>query len=299
MPSLFPVPTHLFRRQVVTNVGLQAVETGYNIRMLWQPQGMTNGTGSPGGLWYRKLNTGVANYSTYDTANDNTTTMATGAVAGETTAVVQTLYPNITNDVAHGGIRLVGAFIEIEYVGTVENHSGTIEVGFHPHARDDNVDTTILHFATDAEIIQMPFYKRYKPLDGARCIWFPIDSADFQFLPSGTSIASQQPYRPVNGQWCININGVQPSQGFRVHMCNVYESIPDEAMSDLFYPKKDTSGVSLEAAKGVLNNLVQAGAATTPAKNSLNWASVYDTIKSVATNLSTAAGLYNVARAMF
>lgn len=284
MPSLFPVPTHIFKRQAVFNVGLGAAEAGYNIRMLYSPSNLsafdTNTPVRP--VAYRKVNTASVNYNGFDTSNDNTVTINTLAVAGDTTAVQSVSLPSITNDVAHGGVRLIGAFIELEYIGTVENHSGVIEVGLHPQSRDDGNDIIALHFANDSEIIQMPFYRRYKPGDGARCIWFPVDQNDFMFCPVGLPINALIPTRPVALQWCININGLQPLQNLRVHVCNVYESIPDEAASDLFCPKREKQRITPDSARQAVSQLVNQGAATTPSKSAGVFQKMYDAIKSAA-----------------
>lgn len=262
--------------------------------MLWNPANYSNGNTDPRVLHYRKLNSASVNYATYDTANDNTSTTSAAAVAGEATAVVNLSTPAISTDVAHGGMRLVGAFIELEYIGTAENHSGTIEVGFHPHCRDDSADLGSLHFANDSEIIQMPYYRRYKPLDGARCIWFPIDYADFQFNPVGQGASvSTQPTKPIAVQWCININGLQPSQNVRVHCCNVYESIPDESQQDLYSPKRENSGLTIDSARSAISKLMNLGFATTPSKTGAGWSGFYEKIKTAAGMANTAFSAFN------
>lgn len=287
MPSLFPMPTHVFKRQTITTISLGSGEAGWNIRCLWDPDnGGFSGGSTVGSLAFRKLNTAVGAYTTRDTANDDSINIGSAAVAGETTVVSGILLPSITNEVAHGGIRLIGAFIEFEYIGTSDLHSGTIEVGMHPHSRDDIATSQGLHFATDSEIVQLPFYRRYKPGDGARCVWFPLDAGAFHFVPVGNGVNATltQTIKPVVAQWCININGLQPSQGIRVHMCNVYESIPDEGSRDLYLPMM-AKPQNMEASKSVLNTLIQQGVATTPAKSSSNWSNVYQGIKTMANSL--------------
>lgn len=293
MPSLFPIPTHVFKRQTITTLSLGNLEGGYNIRCLWSPDsGGFGAGGQPQALVYRKLNTAAPAYQVFDTSNDDSVAIGSAASAGEYTAVATIGLPAVSNEVAHGGIRLIGAFIEFEYVGTAENHSGTIEVGLHPHSRDDNVSSQAVHFASDSEIIQLPFYRRYKPADGARCIWFPIDASAFHFNPVGTGISATQtaPVKPVVIQWCININGLQINQGIRAHICNVYESIPDESTRDLFLPMMSPPQ-NLEASKTVLNQMVQQGVATTPAKSASNWSNVYQGIKSLANGLINNSGV--------
>lgn len=300
MPSLFPVPTHVFKRQQLATISLASGESGYNIRMLWSPahnaqieSGLNSGV-----LYYRKVNASDSGYTSLDTTNDDTVTVSTAAVAGKTTAVSGVNIPGISGDVAHGGIRLIGAFIELEYIGTADQHSGTIEVGFHAHSRDDRTSEGALHFANDSEIIQMPFYKRYRPSEGARCIWFPIDQQDFLFAPAGagvtTPVSTTQTFRPIAVQWCININGLQVGQTIRCHVCNVYESIPDEASQDLFCPKKADSAISLDGARQAVSAVVAQGGATTPSKTSGNFQVVYDAIKGAASMASDAYGLYKV-----
>lgn len=265
MPALFPLATHIYKERTIFNLG----NSDETIRCVWQPE------------LYRGLSRFAyitAPFSSTDNTDPNTASTflhATGTVE--------------RSDVAHGGVRLIGAYLEIDYLGTVDASRGLIEVGLHINSHKSLLTSTTspvtdvsdVHFATDAEIQQLPYYQKFHASHGTRLIWFPIDQTKFEFAPhfstdgflDANSLDHNTPYTQdkVRLEWAINItNPVAGNYNYRVSMVSVYESIPDDNKADLFCPEKPKySGDPDNAMKGV-HKIVQhtAGASTSKSSKS-------------------------------
>jgi hypothetical protein len=158
MPSLFPIPSHLCKRQTVFTINANA--TG-NIFGLFKPL-----TVDPG-----DLNSGYRSSFSYiftnPLGNNSDDPLSPGAVQQ---AGANTNYTPSLNGVAgliHGGARLIASVIEIDYIGTLDQHSGLIECGLHMHSVNSFTDMKMVHLYDQSEIIQAPFYKKFKPMDFA------------------------------------------------------------------------------------------------------------------------------------
>lgn len=294
MPSLFPVPTHLCKRQTVGLLRFGAADLA--IKGMFRPDVILSTPSAYVGsdFVYRSYTSAT----TVDDSNDDTAgPNQLGAVAGTGyTAMARLATPSVTQSLAHGGYRLVASTIEFEYIGTLETHSGIIEVGLHIHSRDD--EGSAIHLAADSEIVQMPCYRKFKPMDGARMVWFPIDGKDFEFLPMiGTGVnATTASYKTNTAQWCVNMSGLQPNQAVRVHIQSYYEVIPDEADYDIYLPRRTTQSASAAQIKQATSEVANAGAFATPAKSSSMWATGFDAARSYIAKISELYGLYNQAK---
>lgn len=330
MPSMFPVPTHMIRRQRVFNISTSTA--GNSLFCLWQPEAITVATPAlglnsfPSLLEGQRMMFSVADgVSGTAFANNDDLGFASSAAqfaappiacfAPTTTTLQQT-------NLAHGGVRLVGAFCELEYVGTAENHSGMIEVGLHLHAANDLVGISTPHLFDATEIIQAPFYRKFRPMDGCRVVWFPIDNQDFEFqdyatdylsrnlvLDTGVQITAanvggttfqqlSNAYGPVKKtvrpEWAINISGLQTGQAIRVHMCAYYETIPDEGFRDLYMPKKTQEVTDPARAKSLISNIAQQGVFSTPAKTSGIFPGIVTAITKLVDGVSGAMGGFGI-----
>lgn len=195
--------------------------------------------------------------------------------AGSTPGLEWYMTPSVTASVAHGGQRIIGAYIEFEYIGTTLSHAGTIEVGVHYHSIDHELEARTVHFMTPSEILQAPYYKRFKPVDGARCVWFPVDNNDYTFKKTNVDSTISGPGNqlgrvgnPMRLEWGINFLGFQPAQPVRVHMCTFYETIPDEKDRDLYNTSTYKGKASVQQSQQIVSAAINAGQASTASKNS-------------------------------
>jgi hypothetical protein len=291
MPSLFPIPSHLCKRQTVFTINANA--TG-NIFGLFKPL-----TVDPG-----DLNSGYRSSFSYiftnPLANNSDDPLSAGAVQQ---AGANTNYTPSLNGIAgliHGGARLIASVIEIDYIGTLDQHSGLIECGLHMHSVNSFTDMKMVHLYDQSEIIQAPFYKKFKPMDGVRCVWFPVDDNDFQFqdydiaaagIGETATSATVTLRQPVFPQWAINLTGIQNNQQIRVHICSYFETIVDEAYRDIFMVTRGKSSASLPQVKAAVNTAVQNGLASTPSKTSGLWSGYYDQMRQFVAGAKEAFGL--------
>lgn len=349
MPSMFPVPTHIIRRQKVTTLSLGAVSAGNTIYGLFRPEtwdagsafgnSMNNATTTIGFpydgirsdfIWRLSTpgidlrdNTYLTNSTigAYGFYGHLVTPPVTGTAAGYTTGSASFTSTNVGN----GGVRLIGSYLEIEYVGTVEQHSGMIEVGLRMHNAQHLSELAVPMFMDDSEIIQAPFYRKFKPADGCRVVWFPIDNGDFQFTNYATDWRSNQILEVSNTaapgiiddstafaaninltdvsnahgplqkrvypQWAVNISGLQVGQSVRISICSYYETVPDDSYRDIFMPKRTTEYIDPNRAKSAVTALAQQGAFATPAKTSSSWSTFSQAISSA---VDVASKVYGV-----
>lgn len=312
MPAHFPVHSHIVKRQTTFNI----VPGTNGLMSMWIPNAVWRADTSAGadapndgparvtfngaGLWaavdatsanvtlaanndvtsgFGYLSNAAASYSVslVDVTGAGDVSISIGPNATPTLQYNST--PAVTSSVAHGGQRIIGAFIEFEYIGTTLEHSGYIEVGLHYHAIDDEFSLRTAHFMSPAEIIQAPYYKRFKPIDGARCVWFPIDYNDFTFvktyIDTGTlgpeALAGQRlgrPQNPIRLEWGINFQGFQPNQAMRCHMTTFFETIPDEKDRDLYNTSTYKGKLNIQQSQQIVAQVVNEGMVSTPSKNS-------------------------------
>lgn len=301
MPSLFPVPTHIVKRQQVQTI----IPTTGNLYAIWKPFTIDNGTEATVQDGYRSM---FAFTPTESTSNDDDN-------AGTNVQSNHTRYytPPLSNvaGLVHGGARMIGAFLEIEYIGTADQHAGIIEVGLHMHSANSGVDLVRAHTYSQSEIIQAPFYRKFKPADGCRVVWFPVDEEAFNFQDFDTrasGIGEADPATgpddpvsrlkqitlrtPVHPEWCINFSGLSLNQSLRVHLCSYYEVVPEESYRDIYMARKASSQVNVSSLKTAISNTVQAEMVATPAKSSLGFGSFRDKAKMFIDGISTAYSLY-------
>ena len=312
MPSLFPVPTHIVRRQQVFTIAPTA--TG-NIFGLWKPhtiQTHINGTDSEA-----SVEAGYRSAFHYKTAviTDGNSDSETANEPKNFTSIYNPSLSSVTG-LVHGGCRLIGAFIEIEYIGTAEQHAGLIECGIHMHSANTAFDLVRVHGYTQSEMIQAPFYRKFKPSDGVRCVWFPADDDAFNFqdydiAPGGSGQADPNAAvvdvgsrlnqinlrNPVYPEWAINMTGLSINQNIRIHMCSYYETVPDEDLKDIYMAKKTRSTVDIGRLKSAVTEAVQSEMVATPAKTSMAWDSFRGQAASFVAGLTRTYGIYQDVRA--
>lgn len=287
MPSLFPIPSHVVRRQQVFTL---TVPAGGNMYCLWKPLTVDTNNISDGyrpGFFYQTA-IPVQNTDTTGTSVQGTSNPTYGPTLSSASGLV------------HGGARMIGAFVELEYVGTADQHSGLVEAGLHLHSVNSFNDVPYCHFYDQSEMVQAPFYRKFKPLDGIRCVWFPIDDQDFQFqdYDIGTTGIGEPPTAanvtirsPVWVQWAINLTGLQAGQSVRVHMCSYYECIVDEQLRDIYMASRAKVVQDPQKAKLAVTEAVAAGAAATPSKSAGGFGQMFMAAKEFAANLNSVYGL--------
>lgn len=290
MPSLFPLPTHIVRRQVV---GQMQIPPGGSLWCMFKPvtvdpAGINSGFRS---AFIRRETPPVANNSDND-GNNLQTHGSNNTVYG----------PSLTTGLGltHGGVRLIGSFIEVEYMGTIEQTSGIIECGLHVHSVNSLIDMESVHYYEQSEMIQAPMYKKFKPQDGVRCVWFPIDDNDFNFqnydigtseINEGATGATVRLSQHNFVEWAINLTGFQVGQQCRFHFCSYYETIPDEGVRDIYMATRGRQGAPANQYKMAINDAVAQGAVSTAAKTSGGFAGFYNEAKKYLSSLNSAYGL--------
>lgn len=198
MPSMFPIPTHIVRRRLI-----KTVKSGAYDRLIWAPeylhgQGvlMACAVGAPGNsvtslcspteIWtgatvvQRQPGNWEAVLSQFFPAGVNTT-------AGDSTVVSRVVFdttPALSRDVAEGGTRLLGACLKIQYMGKMDDIQGLIHVALNVNGVNQSYGTVPLSdmaFINQDALEQSPYYRAYRPSEGVRTIWFPIDQSRFEF----------------------------------------------------------------------------------------------------------------------
>lgn len=336
MPSMFPIPTHIIRRQKVTTLSLPAVSAGSTIYGIFRPEtwnagytfsnNLANSTADMGTpydgirsdfIWRMSApgvdlrdNTFLANQGGLYGSYGHLVAPSVTGVAGGYSTTSATFTPT---NVGNGGVRLIGSYIEIEYVGTAEQHSGMIECALRMHNAQHLSELAVPMFMDDSEIVQGAQYKKFKPVDGIRCVWFPIDNADYEFTNYATDWRANQVLDVTAGtapvqvtdataftnsfglddvsnafgplkkrvypQWCINISGLQVGQPIRISVVSYYETVPDDFYRDIFMPKKTREYMDPARSKATVTALAQHGIFATPAKSSGGWSRLYQGLK--------------------
>jgi len=315
MPSIFPVPTHVVRRQTVQTIS----PTASSIHAIWKPhtiKAFEGATATEASIMEGYRSGFHYQYGDGSLNNDD------GSPLTSQGAFTSVYTPSLTETpgLLHGGARLIGAFIEIEYVGTLDNHAGLIECGVHMHSANSCRDLIRVHGYSQSEILQAPFYRKFKPMDGVRCVWFPADDDAFNFQNydidnNGTGEADPDAgvttdaidtrldqvrlRQPVFPEWAINLSGLSLAQGIRIHMCSYYETVPDEKVKDIFMARKTGSSVDTGRLKSAVTDAVQSQMVATPAKSSLGFSQFRDKASSFLDTLNQSYSLYQGARTAF
>lgn len=280
MPSLFPIPTHLCRRRLTKTITVGGTASGSIQTLVWAPEHY-HGLGVLCGQHNASVAAGPAYNNFWEDTTDNWS-------QGFSPDQPRYHYTGALQDgISTGGQRLIGAFMRLEYLGKIDDISGKIEIGlninsFHHGKISGQSDWhRSIKFSTSDQIQQMPFYSCVGLSEGARAIWFPIDTSKFEFetgtriekmtFDSGTGLPNSFPnpqtieedqagpgydfsnYQdPVRIEWHIRFVGVQTEVPVRIRIQQFYETVPNETVMDNYYPKKSkTAGEPDDAMKAV------------------------------------------------
>lgn len=200
MPSLFPVPTHIVRRRLTKTIDAYAYD-----KLMWSPEyvfGQGVLVGKPSNASVQSFSPPVG-YIPQNSIYDNSLTFGIGIAGGNVRLVngqwnMHTLFnPSgglapylfdvtapLTDAVSAGGSRLIGAVIEIEYLGKVDNIEGIVEIAMNTNTVNTKHTYSPLediNFFSEDAIQQAPYYRRFRLSDGVRTIWFPMDEERFSF----------------------------------------------------------------------------------------------------------------------
>ena len=151
MPSLFPISSTIYKERIITSFTVPTLASN-TYSGIWEPE-------IARGASRISFTTSTGDLNDNQNPNDNRTQVTVGLPSAEVDA-------DPYNQVAHGGVRLIGAYLKIEYMGTVENAKGLIEVGMHLNAHHSTIDSqqqfqddlSSMHFASAREIQQLPYY---------------------------------------------------------------------------------------------------------------------------------------------
>lgn len=199
MPAMFPIPTHVVRRRLVKLVATNRVD-----RLIWSPEhlygqgallGLVPGlqAGSIGNTLSSQTERQQGSTSVqYQSGNWDVPLLQTfGAGINQSTAqtsmganVVFDLTPRLSSSVAEGGVRLLGACMKIQYLGRMDDIQGLVQIAMNINGINQSYGTIPLSdaaFLTSDSIEQSPYYKSFRPSEGVRAIWFPIDESRFDF----------------------------------------------------------------------------------------------------------------------
>jgi len=286
MPSFFPIPTHIFARRIIKNVVVGP--TGLN-SFVWTPA-KTRSIGMIAGTKRSPSNDNIEtipelqdlNYQSSDWGPSNTF------------PTVYDVTDSVSEDIASGGVRLIGAYLCIDYLGKVDDISGIIEVGMQINSQLENFSPTFwregLHFSTLREIQQQYQYRKYRIDENVKLIWIPVDSERFRFgrvsrhqvttpevladptttppteaVPAVAELGYDREFGTnplhITGyahntkmSWNINVT-TQVDVPMRFTIVQYYESVPDEDKSDDYYPKAPHSAADTDTARKVVHSI--------------------------------------------
>lgn len=190
MPSLFPIPTHIVRRRIT-----QTFDAEETPSLMWSPEYVYG----QGVLVGRKKGAASAFVNIHDVVEGAAAVSMTAAEYGVLKSsdwdglsypgvgLVNypfSVTPPLTDSLSAGGARLIGASLEIEYLGRIDDIQGIIEIAMNTNTANTKRTLAPLQdmafFSQDA-IQQAPYYKRYRLSDGVRTIWIPLDESRFDF----------------------------------------------------------------------------------------------------------------------
>ena len=190
MPSLFPVPTHMLKRRIVTTC---QVGPSRKNAFLWMPEAFHGVSGI----------VGAASGGT-----DNSVNTASGNIVsdfGDNAAREAVVAGAISDTIAAGGIRLVGAYLKIEYLGKIDDISGLVEVAMHMNSHtatydEDDAFWKDIHLSTESEIQQQHYYQSHRLSENVKVLWFPIDDSRFTLQPCHRFDATNEDVAFDNGE---------------------------------------------------------------------------------------------------
>jgi hypothetical protein len=206
MPAFMPIHSHIVKRRLTKTITVGPTKTKH---LVWAPEQFTGN-----GFLY-------GNDSASDANINPTESFGTSPNAGDWNASGHfwDSTDNLTNQVAHGGCRLIGAVMNIQYLGKFDDISGLVEIGLHLNSHLDGGTTTAtnehfedVHFATDDEMQQAPYYTSQRLNNGARMIWFPIDSSKFEFKRASVTLGNNTTATDTDGNAQINTGSTTYSQ---------------------------------------------------------------------------------------
>lgn len=254
MPSMFPIPTHIIRRRITKTISFQTGVT--QLSMLWSPEffnsaGYLFATTDPTGF---NDNTDPADYyQEYNSADWDFGTTNSATESSNNASYFDTT-DSINDELAHGGVRLIGAILKLRYVGKIDDISGLIEAGLHLNSHQvvlsNLYSSTIatakaelqsdVHFADTDEIQQQDKYMSTSGGDGLRLIWVPLDQRKFLLRP-GVDIVNGYP-TGLDGQ-------VTSSKYLDLGSGYLSGSIPQEFWSGYLYsqPLKPPNPVPIDS----------------------------------------------------
>lgn len=173
MPSLFPVPTHIIKRRITKTLSFTGQTNAY---IVWSPEFFNS---------YGQL------HISHDSTDDNIDPADTSVVftpgdwvLGNSSRFFD-ITRNITDEIGHGGVRLIGACLKLIYIGKVDDQSGLIEVGMHLNSHSLSLNTATgfshdVHMASLDEITQQSYYTQHHAGSGVKLIWVPVDPSKFE-----------------------------------------------------------------------------------------------------------------------
>lgn len=183
MPALFPINSHKVRRRITKTM---TVGPGGIKKVIWAPehlygQGFLFGTGRAGGLDFeeaRRYQLAAADATYHDIAPVYTP----GNWSTDVDQFDRTdpLYTNLSD----GGCKLIGAVLNIEYLGKTDDISGLIEIGMKLNSGNNPTGNIVFNDVktySDEDMVQSSYYKRIRLSEGMRTIWIPIDESRFEF----------------------------------------------------------------------------------------------------------------------
>lgn len=108
----------------------------------------------------------------------------------------------LSDAVSAGGQRLIGAVIEIEYLGKVDNIEGIVEIAMNTNTVNTKHSVAPLediNFFSEDAIQQAPYYRRFRLSDGIKAIWFPMDEERFSFNECFQTVDTNDPIVVAGG----------------------------------------------------------------------------------------------------
>ena len=152
----------------------------------------------------------VPTNSIYDTVRLFTTTFSSVVAGGDVvykypesweSNIPKGKYPfdttaPLSDALCAGGQRMIGAVIEIEYLGKVDNIEGIVEIAMNTNTVNTKhcaAPLEDINFFSEDAIQQAPYYRRFRLSDGIKAIWFPMDEERFSFNECFQTIDTRDP----------------------------------------------------------------------------------------------------------
>jgi hypothetical protein len=232
-PTIFPHPTHIFRD--IGSINLTA--TGGGLYLAWSPFMRASG----GQL--RSLLT---------TWNASNTITGTGQIGAVVTGEVETSFipPVVTGvDIEH--IRGLAAFIQVTYIGRLDELSGVMEVGVAIEDGLNSGNSSATRYISTAALKGLYQYKKMDVAQGTRCVYLPLSVGNLEAIGAQSNSDAN-----LNQTYHIHITGCSTSANvFRVDYGYYYDGIVDETGFNTLLPKRSSKArYSQESVVKVLHN---------------------------------------------